>query len=145
MKDPNKTTHRGVSNLSQDKMPEHPSERDELVQELVELTAKYERLKEYARNKQMTVLERENAIVDLKIEVRKYQEEVRQIYNELQRTRARAAARRDYVHALQTRLRRAKAMYQKLTESYTTLARAYVNDIDDENLRREVKRWLEKQ
>jgi chromosome segregation ATPase len=145
MKDPNKTTHRGVSNLSQDTMPEHPSDRDELVQELVELTAKYERLKEYARSKQVTMLERENAIVDLKIEVRKYQEEVRQIYNELQRTRARAAARGDYIRTLRTRLRRAKALYEELTSNYTELAQAYVEQVDDERLRRKVKRWLEKQ
>jgi len=141
--DPTRTTHRGAIDPSEPLR--HPSVNDELIGELINLTAKYERLKDYARDKNSLIETLGDANDNLVAKIESLEGDLKAVYRELQKTRAARLRLRDELGNVRTRLVDSQRLYGLLVEQYAQMSHSYLDGVADERLIARAKAFLDKE
>lgn len=117
---------------------------EELIQDYVQLLAKYERLKEALVEEQTVKATAQSALADLEVAHKVLENDSQEIYNELLKTRRNRDRLRDEVHVLKNHVRSMRRLNSLVRDVYTQMASAYLDGVADERLVKRATKWLER-
>ena len=120
------------------------SDCEELVQDYVQLLAKYQRLKEALVEEQIAKAEAQKVLADLEAAHAVLRQQHHALYNELLATRRNRDRLRDESVLLKNKIRSMRRLNGLVREAYTQMAKAYLDGVSEGRLVKRARKWLEK-